>query len=134
MLSFLMAAEAAEDVAEVASEVAEEGTKISIPQGLLLALIGFVLVLIVLALLMGFIYLLSYIVRKGEKLGKKNELATEMSAASAELAPGSSGDIKLYNVDDRTAAMVMAIVADELKTPLNELRFISIKEVSEEEK
>ena len=112
----------------------EGGTKFTVPQGLLLALVGFVLVLVVLALLMGFIYLLSYIVRKGEKLGKKSVLTTETGTASAELAPGSSGDIKLNNVDDRTAAMVMAIVADELQTPLNELRFISIKEVSEEEK
>ena len=43
-------------------------------------------------------------------------------------APGSLGEIKLFDVDDQTAAMVMAIVADELKAPLNELRFISIKE------
>ncbi|MBQ9369675.1 MAG: OadG family protein [Clostridia bacterium] len=126
MLPFLMAAEAA--------DAAAKGTKIAIPQGLLLALVGFVLVLIVLALLMGFIYLLSYIVRKIESAGKKAVSAQETGSASAELAPGSSGDIKLYNVDDRTAAMVMAIVADELQTPLNELRFISIKEVSEEEK
>ena len=131
MLSFLMATEAAEDVAEVVEKTV---TKYTVPQGLLLALVGFVLVLVVLALLMGFIYFLSYIVRKGEKLGKKNVPATETGTASAELAPGSSGDIKLYNVDDRTAAMVMAIVADEQQTPLNELRFISIKEVSEEEK
>ena len=28
--------------------------------------------------------------------------------------------------------MLMAIVADELKTPINELRFISIREIKEE--
>ncbi len=44
-------------------------------------------------------------------------------------APGSFGDIKLYNVSDKTAAMVMAIVADEMKAELNMLRFISIKEI-----
>ena len=44
-------------------------------------------------------------------------------------APGSAGDIKLYNVEPRTAAMLMAIVADKMGKPLNELRFISIKEV-----
>lgn len=43
-------------------------------------------------------------------------------------ARGSCGTLTLYDVPDRTAAMVMAIVADELKTPLNQLRFISIKE------
>lgn len=104
----------------------------TISEGLLYALIGFVLVLLVLFVLMGFIYLLSYIVRKLEKKGNKAQPTTAPEAAPA-LAPGSSGSIKLYNVDDRTAAMVMAIVADELQTPLNELRFISIKEVIEEE-
>ena len=44
-------------------------------------------------------------------------------------APGSAGQIKLNNVDPKTAAMLMAIVADKLQKPLNELRFISIKEV-----
>lgn len=44
-------------------------------------------------------------------------------------APGAAGDLKLYDTPDATAAMIMAIVADELKVPVNELRFISIKEV-----
>ena len=47
-------------------------------------------------------------------------------------APGSLGECELFRVDDKTAAMLMAIVADELKAPLNELRFIAIKEVEEE--
>lgn len=37
--------------------------------------------------------------------------------------------MKLYDVPDKEAAMIMAIVADKMKKPLNELRFISIKEV-----
>ncbi|HAE88274.1 MAG TPA: hypothetical protein DCG79_00195 [Clostridiales bacterium] len=105
----------------------------AISEGFLYALIGFCLVLVVLAVLMGFIYLLSFIVRKFEGKGKKAK-TTEVAASEPELAPGSSGSVKLNNVDDRTAAMVMAIVADELKTPLNELKFISIKEINEEEK
>ena len=51
-------------------------------------------------------------------------------AASPE-APGSAGQLKLYNTEPKTAAMVMAIVADKLQKPLNELRFLSIKEVEE---
>ena len=49
------------------------------------------------------------------------------------LAPGSAGDVKLYNVSDRDAAMIMAIVADKMQVPLNELRFLSIREVNEDE-
>ena len=44
-------------------------------------------------------------------------------------APGSAGQLKLYNVEPKTAAMIMAIVADKMGKPLNELRFLSIKEV-----
>ena len=44
-------------------------------------------------------------------------------------APGSAGSLKLHDVEPKTAAMLMAIVADKMGKPLNELRFISIKEV-----
>ena len=44
-------------------------------------------------------------------------------------APGSAGQLKLHDVSPKTAAMLMAIVADKMGKPLNELRFISIKEV-----
>ena len=44
-------------------------------------------------------------------------------------APGSAGQLKLHNVEPKTAAMLMAIVADKMGKPLNELQFISIKEV-----
>ena len=51
------------------------------------------------------------------------------SAEDAPTAPGTAGKLKLYNVEPKTAAMLMAIVADKMGKPLNELRFISIKEV-----
>jgi len=47
----------------------------------------------------------------------------------APAAPGSAGKLKLHNVEPKTAAMAMAIVADKLQKPINELRFVSIKEV-----
>ena len=64
---------------------------------------------------------------------KKEEKApaapVETAAPAPAVAPGTAGSLKLYNVDPKTAAMLMAIVADKLGKPLNELRFISIKEV-----
>ena len=39
----------------------------------------------------------------------------------------SSGELKLINVDEKTAALIMAIVSDETKIPLSELIFKSIK-------
>ena len=111
-----------------------ETKNFEISEGFLYALIGFLLVLVVLVVLMGFIFLLSFVVRKFDGRGKKADAVASATNAIPELAPGSSGSVMLNNVDDRTAAMVMAIVADELKTPLNELKFLSIKEVTEEEK
>ena len=61
------------------------------------------------------------------------EAAPEVTRAVAEKAPGTAGEFKLYNTDPRDAAMVMAIIADATGKPLNELRFISIREVTEDE-
>ena len=65
---------------------------------------------------------------------KKKPAAMEIVAAPAEEAPvieapGTAGQLKLYDTPPKTAAILMAIVADKLGKPLNELRFISIKEV-----
>ena len=72
-----------------------------------------------------------------DKNKKKNAIASVETDAPVRVAaapdtpkaPGSAGNLKLYNVEPKTAAMVMAIVADKMGKPLNELRFISIKEV-----
>ena len=66
--------------------------------------------------------------------GSSAPAATQAPAAAAPAtapatAPGSAGKLKLYDVEPKTAAMLMAIVADKMGKPLNELRFISIKEV-----
>ena len=55
--------------------------------------------------------------------------APAAAPAAAEPAPGSAGKLKLHDVEPKTAAMLMAIVADKMGKPINELRFISIKEV-----
>lgn len=121
---------------------AESSAEVSIPESLLLSLVGFSLVFIVLIVLILVIKLIAGI---SKRIESSEETVTEstVSAASSEIpaetvlaankipAPGSLGDVDLYSVDDTTAAMLMAIVADELKTPLNELRFISIKELGE---
>ena len=50
---------------------------------------------------------------------------------TTDAAPGTAGNLKLYDTPPKTAAMIMAIVANQMGKPLNELRFISIKEVKE---
>ena len=65
---------------------------------------------------------------------KTNEIEEPQPTAQPQAvpAPGAAGQLKLYNVEPKTAAMIMAIVAHRMGKPLNELRFISIKEVTEE--
>ena len=55
--------------------------------------------------------------------------APDATDAPKATAPGAAGQLKLHDVEPKTAAMLMAIVAHKLNKPLNELRFISIKEV-----
>ena len=57
--------------------------------------------------------------------------AAPVAETAAPAAPGTAGQLKLYDVPPKTAAMLMAIVANKMGKPLNELRFISIKEVTE---
>ena len=93
-------------------------------QALLDSLVGIMVVFFALILLMCIIKIMTAI-------GDSRETA-QVQAPPKKLAPGTAGEVKLYDTDPRTAAMLMAIVADELKTPINELRFISIREIKEE--
>ena len=111
------------------------GSDLALIDGLLLSALGVTIVFIVLAFLMLFIALMSKILGSAaKKKAKAKEPAAPAVAEAAtepELAKGSCGSVKLFDVDDRTAAMLMAIVADKLQKPLNELRFVSIREIQE---
>ena len=71
------------------------------------------------------------VINKRRKTAAVQEETPAQEVCEAELpkAPGAAGQLKLYNVEPKTAAMIMAIVADKMGKPLNELRFLSIKEV-----
>ena len=107
---------------------------ISIPNAFGYALLGYLVVFIGLVMLMCVIFGMGKVMHK-EKPAAAPVAAAPAAAAPAAAAPkaapapGTAGDFKLYNTDPRDAAMVMAIVADSLGKPLNELRFISIREV-----
>ena len=70
------------------------------------------------------------------KSGKKEAPATAAPAVAAPAAAVSeeefsSGSLKLKNCDEKTAAMIMAIVSDNTGIPLSELIFKSITLVEE---
>lgn len=75
----------------------------------------------------------------GAIINRKNTAAPAVAPAAASAAPavpnapapGSAGKIALHDVPDKTAAMLMAIVADRTGKPLNQLRFISIREIKD---
>ena len=81
--------------------------------------------------LLALVVVIAVICKYISKSKKANEAAEPVAEEAAEpvYAPGSAGQLKLHSVEPKTAAMLMAIVADKLSKPINELRFISIKEV-----
>lgn len=110
---------------------------ISLGTAAIAGLLGYIVVFVGLILLMLVIMLMSkYFIAKTNK-EKAAAAAAEAAAPAAPVEPvkvearGTAGELKLYDTDPADAAMVMAIVADTLSKPLNQLRFISIKEVKE---
>jgi len=113
----------------------QDMVNISLGTGAVVALLGYVVVFIGLILLMIVVIIMSKIMIARTKKAAPAASTAVVAAAPAvpaAKADGTAGDLKLYNTDPRDAAMVMAIVADTLGKPLNELRFISIKEVKDE--
>ena len=109
---------------------------LSLGNGGAIALLGYCVVFLGIVLLMLVVMLLCRIMIAGQKKESANAAASAPAGAPAApapapKAPGTAGDLKLYDTDPRDAAMIMAIVADKLGKPLNELRFISIKEVKD---
>ena len=112
---------------------------IGILDAAVVALLGYAVVFFGLILLMGVIIIMGKaFMAKDAKAAAKAAAAREVlasvpvavpAAPESPAAPGTAGQLKLHDVEPRTAAMIMAIVADKMGKPLNELRFISIKEV-----
>ena len=99
------------------------------------SVLGMAIVFAVLIMLIAMVKIVEQFTNRGNKEEEVSVAAAPAAApapAPAKPAPGTAGELKLYNVEERDAAMVMAIVADKLGKPLNELRFISIREVTEQ--
>ena len=111
---------------------AQTAPNISVGEAGIYALLGYAVVffglilLMVVVMIMGKIFVAAANRKKAVEPAPVAEVAPE---AAKPTAPGSAGELKLHDVEPKTAAMLMAIVADKLGKPLNELRFISIKEV-----
>lgn len=103
------------------------------------ALTGVLVVMAELVLLAVAILVISKLIRLGENAFGKKKTAAEVktapapaAAAGAPLPDGqSAGKLDLVDVDEPTAAVIMAIVSDRSGIPLNRLNFKSIKRIEE---
>ena len=107
--------------------------KIGIPETLGYSVLGLAVVFLMLIILMAIIKVMGKVVEEKKAPAAPKAAAAPAPAAAPAVpkvvAPGSAGNVDLHSVEPKTAAMIMAIVADELGAPINELRFISIKEI-----
>ena len=114
---------------------------ISMANAGIVALLGYSVVFFGLILLMCVITVMGKIFVANDKKAAAAAAAAKAGMSAAPVAapaatpvaevpaPGTAGQLKLHDVPPKTAAMLMAIVANQMGKPLNELRFISIKEV-----
>ena len=112
--------------------VVERGQHLTTAEMLMNAGIVILVVFVVLLLMYILISISGKIIQAIAKIGSKEEPAKAPAAAPAAAAAASeevfsSGSLKLKNCDEKTAAMIMAIVADDSGIPLEELVFKSIK-------
>ncbi len=112
-----------------------QGESMTVPEALGTAVVGILVVLAELALLALFITILSKIIGAFTKKKKAAEPAEE-AAAPAAVQPAAQPAVQavraddspnLINVDEPTAACIMAIVSNRSGIPLERLRFRSIK-------
>ncbi len=96
------------------------------PDAIVNAIMGYGVVFVGLILLMAVVVIMGKVMaaKKAPQAAAATPAATPAKDGPA--APGSAGKIALHDVADKDAAMIMAIVADKLGKPLNELRFKSI--------
>lgn len=110
----------------------------SIGEALNISATGFIVVLIILALLACIIVVLSKVIRSFDNSKTNNIIEEKVSAptpAPKQTAPAKApvqsvqvpGGLELYKTSEKTAAAIMAIVSHESGIPLNRLAFSSIK-------
>lgn len=103
----------------------------SLLDGLIVSVFGLGTVFIALIALSGIVSLESKVFEFFGK-NRKESPAEDKIVENSENAPvvnTSSGQLKLIDVDERTAAMIMAIVSHESQIPLSELNFKYIRAI-----
>ena len=120
-----------------------KGESLSITEALGISVTGIAVVMIILALLAVLVVILSKVIRVVEGASKKQknkdksknteEIKVPVSEKKAQNntvtldETQSAGNLELYKTDEKTAAVIMAIVSNESGIALNKLQFNSIR-------
>ena len=114
------------------------GEHLPVGEAAVLALLGYAVVFFGIVLLMAVVMAMGRVFiardKKAAAIKEAAHAAAQAAAAAAPaapepVAPGTAAAPILHAVEPGTAARLVSIVADKMGKPLNELRFISIKEV-----
>ena len=112
--------------------------KMPLTDALATSVIGIVTVIAILAVIAVLIILVSKVIRAVEGAASKKAPSAPVAAATATAPAGvpmpagmNQGELELINTDEKTAAVIMAIVSDKSGIPLNRLSFKSIKLVED---
>lgn len=124
------------------------GAEMTMPRALIISLIGFLIVFIILSILAVFVKAMgtgfdkAHAVKKAKLTVPADETPSfSNKTASAPVSAGfplpentSAGELKLVDVSEPDAAVIMALVSHNSGIPLNRLQFNSIKLMEDDKK
>lgn len=114
--------------------------KMPLTDALAVSLIGITTVICILAVIAVLILLVSKVIRAIEGKSSSKKAAVAPTAEQTAPAPTgvpmpagmNQGELELVGTDEKTAAIIMAIVSDKSGIPLNRLAFKSIRLMEDE--
>ena len=109
--------------------------KMPLGEAVAVSLIGISTVMIILAVIAMLIILVSKAIRSVEaSFASKNAAQPAQSAAPVAAVAAEEPEVELIDTDEKSAAVIMAIVSQRSGIPLERLRFRSIKYIGEDGK
>lgn len=108
--------------------------KMPIGEALAVSLIGIITVILILGVIACLILLVSKAIRLIEAKAPHRETESPNTSPVPAQESIRQGEVELINTDEKTAAVIMAIVSEKSGIPLNRLSFKSIRLMEREKK
>ncbi len=107
----------------------------TVTDAILTSVIGIVVVMVILAIIAVLIILVSKVIRAFESKVAASESVVGSAPAVTPMPEGmNQGEVEIIGTDEKTAAVIMALVSHNSGIPLNRLSFKSIKLLDDEKK